>query len=57
MVFVYDSKQKRTLPFLHGMPKDKKDVVFVKFSYNGMKTNIVLVVTISLGQDHFVGLE
>ena len=36
------------IPISHlGIRKDRKDVVYVRYSYNGMANHIVLVVTIS----------
>jgi len=47
MVYVKDTELKE-IPISHlDTRKDRKDVVCVSYSYNGMKIRIVLVVTIN----------
>jgi len=47
MEYVKDTELKGT-PISHlDIRKDRKDVAYVRFSYNGMGNRIVLVVTIS----------
>jgi hypothetical protein len=47
MEYVKDTELKGTPIFHPDTEKDRKDAVYVKYSYNGMETPIVLVVTIS----------
>ena len=57
MEFVKDTEPKE-IPISHlDTRKDRKDVVCVSYSYNGMKIRIVPVVTISWEPDHFVDGE
>jgi hypothetical protein len=37
--------------------RDRKDVVYARYSFNGMEIHIVLVVTTSWEQDHLGGGE
>ena len=47
MEYVKDTRPKE-IPISHlGIRKDRKDAVYVRYSYNGMEIPIVLVVTIS----------
>lgn len=47
MEYVKDIELKGILIFHLDTRKDRKDAVYVRYSYNGMKIPIVLVVTIS----------
>jgi hypothetical protein len=47
MEYAKDTKPKGILPSHLDTGKVKKDAVFVRYSYNGMETHIVLVVTTS----------
>ena len=47
MEYVRDTELKGILLSHPDTEKDRKDVAYVRYSYNGMKIRIVLVVTIS----------
>ena len=47
MEYVKDTELKEILISHPDIRKDRKDVVYVRYSYNGMEIHIVLVVTIS----------
>ncbi|CAN5611800.1 hypothetical protein BH23THE1_BH23THE1_23680 [soil metagenome] len=47
MEYVKDTEPKGILIFHPDTRKDRKDVAYVKYSYNGMEIHIVHVVTIS----------
>ncbi len=57
MEYVKDTELKG-IPISHlDTGKDRKDAVYVRYSYNGMEIHIVLVVTISWEQGPFVDGE
>ena len=47
MESVKDTKLKEILTCHRDIRKDRKDVAYVRYSYNGMEIHIVLVVTIN----------
>ena len=47
MEYVKDIELKGILKFHPDTEKDRKDAVYVRYSYNGKEIHIVLVVTIS----------
>jgi hypothetical protein len=47
MEYAKDTELKGILLSHSDTQKDKKDVAYVKYSYNGMEIHIVLVVTIN----------
>ncbi len=47
MEYVRDTELKEILKSHQDTQKDRKDVVYVRYSYNGMEIHLVLVVTIS----------
>ena len=47
MEYVKDTELKEILTSHLDIKKDRKDVAYVRYSYNGMEIHIVLVVTIS----------
>ena len=55
MEYVRDIKPKGILLYHPDTKKARKDAAYVRYSYNGMEICIVLVVTISWEQGHFVG--
>ena len=55
MAYVKDIKPKGILLYHPDTKKARKDAAYVRYSYNGMEICIVLVVTISWEQGHFVG--
>ena len=57
MEYAKDTELKRILISHLDIRKDRKDAVYVRYSYNGMEIPIVLVVTISWEQGHFVDWE
>ena len=47
MEFVKDTRLKEMLTYRLDTRKDRKDVAYVRYSYNGMENRIVHVVTTS----------
>ena len=57
MEYVKDTELKGILISHLDIRKDRKDAVYVRYSYNGMEIHIVLVVTINWEQGLFVDGE